>query len=221
MPGLHHLELLLWVAPALTIGLAALLWFRFVCATSQSPRIDTSGFSAARQILDAACLAEVSIQPTPGHLNDHYESNTKTVRLSNEVYHGRSTCAVGVAAGVAGCALQHAANPWTTWLHNAAAIGAGFGCGPPLALAIIGVVSDMHPMAIIGVVLFNVAFALQVVCLPLHCDACLRARRTLADLGHLDPHTTTEVVRVMNASTLLGLTVVLQPFATVVCWIRG
>ena len=221
MPGLYHLELLLWIAPALTMGLAALLWFRFACAQSPATSIDASGFAAARQILDAAGLSEVSIQPTPSYLSDHYESNTRTVRLSNEVYHGRSTVAVGVAAQVAGCALQHAASPLPALLHNTAAIGASFGCGPGLAMAVIGVVFGVQPLVLIGIVLFNTAFALQVICLPLQWDACSRAKRELVDLGRFEPHTAAQVVRVINASALLGLTAVLQPFATLAYWVRG
>jgi Zn-dependent membrane protease YugP len=73
----------------------------------------------------------------------------------------------------------------------------------------------------IGVVLFNAAFALQVLCLPLEWDACRRARRKLDELEQLDPQGTTRVVRVMNASVLRGLTVGLQPFTAAMYWIRG
>ena len=65
MAGLQNLELLLWIAPALSAGLASLLWFRFVCAQSDEMLVGMSGFAVARRILDAAGLFDVAIEPTP------------------------------------------------------------------------------------------------------------------------------------------------------------
>jgi Zn-dependent membrane protease YugP len=218
MPGPDDLKLLLWTLPALTTGLAALFWFRLVCARAGGNTIALSGFAAARRILDAAQLAQVAIQPAPGLLSDHFDPRTGSVRLSNAVYHGRHPAAAGVAARVAGGALQHAALPATRLLHNLAAIGAHFGIGPGLALTGLGVLANVPSLAWVGLGLFNAGFLLQVVCLPLQWDACSRAGRVLIDLGLFDSPTTADVLRVMNASAWTGLAAVLQPLITLTSW---
>ncbi|HSZ25839.1 MAG TPA: zinc metallopeptidase, partial [Cytophagaceae bacterium] len=45
---------------------------------------------------------------TEGMLSDHYNPETKTVNLSNEVYYGRNAAAAAVAAHECGHAVQHA-----------------------------------------------------------------------------------------------------------------
>src|SRR5882762_5350211 len=69
-----------------------------------------SGAEAARQILDQAGLANISVQEIPGHLTDHFDPASKALFLSSENFRGRSIAAVGVAAHEAGHALQHQAH---------------------------------------------------------------------------------------------------------------
>ena len=47
---------------------------------------------------DRSGLLEVEIAIAPGVLSDHYSPQERILRLSPEVYHGRSAAAVGVAA---------------------------------------------------------------------------------------------------------------------------
>ena len=67
-----------------------------------------SGAEAAATILRASGLANVGIEMTRGFLGDHYDPASHTLRLSPDVYNGRSLAAVGIAAHEAGHALQQA-----------------------------------------------------------------------------------------------------------------
>ena len=58
-----------------------------------------TGAQAARAILDANGLQQVSIEQTPGELSDHYDPRTKVLRLSPEVYSGRSIASIGFMGG--------------------------------------------------------------------------------------------------------------------------
>ncbi|RPI30485.1 MAG: hypothetical protein EHM67_18870 [Hyphomicrobiaceae bacterium] len=51
----------------------------------------------------------VRIESTPGMLSDHYDPQSKTLRLSPEVYYTPSLAAAGIAAHETGHALQDAA----------------------------------------------------------------------------------------------------------------
>ena len=66
-----------------------------------------TGFMAARQILDAAGLQQVEIEPVPGQLSDHYDPHSKILRLSQQVYFAPTVAAAGIAAHEAGL-LDHA-----------------------------------------------------------------------------------------------------------------
>lgn len=67
-----------------------------------------SGSQAARMILDAHGLQDVSIGLTGGRLTDHYDPRKNTMALSNEVYNDCSISSVAVAAHECGHAIQEA-----------------------------------------------------------------------------------------------------------------
>lgn len=67
-----------------------------------------SGAEIAIKMLHDNGIYDVNVTHTPGTLTDHYNPATRTVNLSDEVYHGRSTLAAAVAAHECGHALQHA-----------------------------------------------------------------------------------------------------------------
>jgi Zn-dependent membrane protease YugP len=52
----------------------------------------------AQEILDREGIRDVRIEPVRGFLGDHYDSRSKVLRLSPEVYHGHSVASAGVAA---------------------------------------------------------------------------------------------------------------------------
>jgi uncharacterized protein len=68
-----------------------------------------AGAQVARALLDARGLQGVQIEWTPGMLSDHYDPQSKTLRLSPEVYYTPSLAAASIAAHETGHALQDAA----------------------------------------------------------------------------------------------------------------
>ena len=69
-----------------------------------------SGAEAAALVMKAGGVPGVAIEPVAGELSDHYDPSHKVLRLSHEVYAGRSLAAVGVAAHEAGHAIQDASD---------------------------------------------------------------------------------------------------------------
>ena len=67
-----------------------------------------SGAQVAQELLARAGISDVGIERHQGWLSDHYHPTQRVVRLSPDVYDGRSVSAVGVAAHEVGHAIQHA-----------------------------------------------------------------------------------------------------------------
>ena len=67
-----------------------------------------SGAQAAQMILDAYGITGVGIEQAHGFMGDHYDPSAKMLRLSPDVYSGRSISALGVAAHEVGHAIQDA-----------------------------------------------------------------------------------------------------------------
>jgi Zn-dependent membrane protease YugP len=67
-----------------------------------------SGLEAAKYLLAQHGLSRVSIERAEGHLTDHYDPQNKTLRLSDDVAHGRSLTALSIVAHEVGHAAQDA-----------------------------------------------------------------------------------------------------------------
>jgi uncharacterized protein len=75
---------------------------------SQTPlRSNLSGQEVAEMMLRDNGIFDVRVTSVDGELTDHYNPLTKTVNLSDAVYHGRNAAAVAVAAHECGHAVQH------------------------------------------------------------------------------------------------------------------
>jgi uncharacterized protein len=69
---------------------------------------DLTGAEIARLMLADNGIHDVQVISVEGQLTDHYNPATKTVNLSEGVFHGRNAAATAVAAHECGHAVQHA-----------------------------------------------------------------------------------------------------------------
>ncbi len=67
-----------------------------------------SGKEIAEKMLRDNGIYDVKVVSVAGQLSDHYNPLTKTVNLSDDVYHGRHIASAAVAAHECGHAVQHA-----------------------------------------------------------------------------------------------------------------
>src|SRR5947207_4955589 len=100
------------IVVAVVILLALLLgpqwWIRRVLARhgAERPDLPGTGGELARHLLDEADLSSVTVELTGD--GDHYDPETRAVRLSPQHHDGRSVAAVAVAAHEVSHAVQHA-----------------------------------------------------------------------------------------------------------------
>jgi uncharacterized protein len=86
-------------------------------------RSGLSGADAARELLRRQNISGVTVEPVEGFLSDHYDPSSRTLRLSPDVYHGRSLASLGVAA-------HEAVTPFNTRTTTARWLFARWSCGP-------------------------------------------------------------------------------------------
>ncbi len=217
--GMGYFELLLWTSPALVLMLWAQMRVKSAFAQAQKVPVSISGAGAARHILDAAGLQDVTIEQVPGKLSDHYDPRAKVLRLSQAVYGQRTTAAVGIAAHEAGHALQDAQNYAPLVIRNAAVPAATFGGNISFLMLIAGVIMSYQPLVLLGIVAFGCVVAFQLVNLPVEFDASARAKRLLVDHGIVADQDMVYVNRVLNAAAWTYVAGTLQAVLTLLYYV--
>ena len=157
---------------------------------------------AARRILNANGLYDVSIERVSGNLTDHYDPRTNTVRLSDSVYGSNSIAAVGVAAHEVGHAIQHARDYFPMKVRSAIIPATNLGAGISPFLIIIGFIFMSDPLIIAGIVLYSLTAVFQLVTLPVEFNASRRALSTLDNYGILERDELPQVRKVLGSAAM-------------------
>lgn len=172
-------------------------------------RSGMTGAEAALAVAHAGGAQGVTIERHQGFLSDHYDPRTRTLRLSPDVYDGRSISSIAVAAHEAGHAIQHAQA--YAWLGMRSALVPVVNIGAQLwtipfmigALMTAGSGSAGLGLMIAGVVLFGLVVLFQLVTLPVEFDASNRAKAVLASTGIVSTREEAEgVSNVLGAAAL-------------------
>ncbi|MBX3386792.1 MAG: zinc metallopeptidase [Phycisphaeraceae bacterium] len=177
----------LFMIPPLLLGLWA--QFRVKSSFARAAKVRASsgitGAEAAQMILDSHNLVGVKIEPVQGFLSDHYDPKHKVLRLSPDVYSGRSVAALGIAAHEAGHAIQDATSYGPLVIRNRIVPIAGIGSQAGIIMIIIGMFMGAAAtvagqwLMITGIVLFSAVVLFQLINLPVEFDASARAKRLL------------------------------------------
>lgn len=173
-----------------------------------------SGAEAARELIRHRGVSGVRIEETHGFLSDHYDPIHRVLRLSADVYHGRSLSALGVAAHEAGHAIQHARAygplKFRSFVVKPAMIGSNLGT----LIAMMGLFVQSAGLVWIGIVLFAAFVLFTLVTLPVEFDASKRAVVALRDIGIITPREVEGTSAVLRAAALTyvaaAVTAVLQ-----------
>ncbi|MFH0910259.1 MAG: zinc metallopeptidase [Planctomycetota bacterium] len=215
----------LLITPAMLLALWAQI--RVKSAFARYSRMENSrhlsGAEAAALMLEREGLGDVKIEMTQGWLSDHYDPRDKTLRLSPDVYNGRTVAAVGVACHEAGHALQHAYGYAPLHLRTILVPVAGFGSSFAWILIIGGIIFQALPfglmLAKIGVLLFGAAVLFQVVTLPVEFNASSRAKDALVRNGVLAYSEEIEGANaVLNAAALTYVAATIAALAQLLYW---
>jgi Zn-dependent membrane protease YugP len=183
-------------------------------ASQIPPRSGYSGAEGAAVLLRRAGVPDVRIEPTEGFLSDHYVPGEKVLRLSPDVYSGRSLAALGIAAHESGHALQDASRYPLLVLRNGLVPLAGIGSNLSWIVIVVGFVLHLAGLIYVGIALFSLTVIFQLVNLPVEFDASRRARLALVDAELISPDEAVVVKRVLDAAALTYVAATLTSILT-------
>ena len=147
--------------------------------------IGMTGRDIAIKMLHDNGIYDVKVTSTPGMLTDHYNPVTKTVNLSEGVYHSASVAAAAVAAHECGHALQHANAYAPLKMRSALVPIVQFSSSIMSWVLLIGIftVQTMPQLLLAGIILFASTTLFSFITLPVEIDASRRALKWLEITG--------------------------------------
>lgn len=203
-------------------ALALALWAQFKVKSTYARfaqvgnRAGLTGYEVARLILRDADIEidtrgknrdgrAVGIEAIGGELTDHYDPRSKTLRLSEAIYHGRSVAALGIAAHEVGHAIQHANAYSPLVLRNVVYPVCSIGSTLAFPIFLVGLFMPVHLGQIfiqLALLLFGAAVFFTVLTLPVEFDASRRALLALANGGYLTTDEMSGARKVLRAAAM-------------------
>lgn len=219
---------LMLMVPALLLGLWAQWRVRHAyAAASQVPaRSGLTGAEAAHMVMQAFGIHDVAIEPAGGFLSDHYDPRSRVLRLSEDVYSGRSVASLGIAAHEAGHAIQDATHYAPLKLRNGIVPLAIAGSQTGIFLIFGGLLlAGIAPLLgrgllLGGIALFSAVVLFQLINLPVEYDASRRAKDLLQSAGLVAQGGEAQAMnRVLNAAALTYVAATVGAIATLLYYL--
>lgn len=215
---------LLWIAGIALIILPQ-LWVRSILNkyTNEPSSLGRTGAEVAREILNRHGLSTITVEITSQ--GDHYDPQGKSVRLSENFYHGKSLAAVTVAAHECGHAIQDAENYGFMRLRAAVAPVVQI-CqfGPMLLMFSIMLTAFLaSPIwkmtAMIGLFMYIGIFFFQVITLPVELDASFgRAVPVLEGSGYISNDEKENAKKILQACAFTYVAAALFSLVEIIRW---
>ncbi len=200
----------IYLAPAILFAMWAQMKVKsaYAQASKRPASSGLSGAEAAQRILNYHGISNVSIEAAKSFLGDHYDPRHKVLRLSPEVYQGRSLASLGIAAHEVGHAIQDANAYGPLAIRNGLVPMASIGSQFSMGLIILGLIGSYfigplgQTVAVVGLGLFGVVVVFQLINLPVEFNASSRARQILLANGMVTAAENKVVGKVLNAAAL-------------------
>lgn len=169
-----------------------------------------AGFTAAqvaRMILDSRGLTYVRIERVRGHLTDHFDPRSRTLRLSDAVCDSTSPAAIGVAAHEVGHAIQHAEHYAPITVRSRLAPVTSFASYASWIMIVLGLIlvalgTIGNTFLLIGIGLFSVTVLFELVTLPCEFNASNRAMAILVRSGYYTSYELHASRKVLSAAAM-------------------
>lgn len=199
-----------WTILLVLVGALISMWAQgrvtstFTKYSKVRSRTGMTGADAAMRLLHSQGIYDVSVRPVSGNLTDHYDPRSKTVNLSESVYHATSVAAIGVAAHECGHAMQHNEGYAPLGFRSALVPVVNFGSKLSWPLILIGFLFGGvgSTLCQVGILLFTLVVLFQLVTLPVEFNASGRAVKLLDSQGILAGEEVQGTQKVLGAAAL-------------------
>lgn len=163
-----------------------------------------TGEQVARMLLDSKGLYDVPVEVIAGKLSDHYDPTKRVMRLSQDVFYGKSVASIGVAAHETGHAIQHKELYKPLVIRDKIVPAVNFSSNLSWILLLIGLFLGSGGTILIdaGIILFTVVVFFQLITLPVEFDASKRALTILKNGSILYSNETPQAKEVLDAAAL-------------------
>lgn len=161
-----------------------------------------TGFDIARTILDNKGYNDVMVLETNGIATDHYDPARKVIRLSKDVYFGKSIASASIAAHECGHVVQHKTKYAMMSVRSAIIPFASFATRFGYFVIFIGFISSVFNIVMFGIILLCVILVFQLVTLPVEFDASRRANEMLKEYQLIEGSESRKIKSMLNAAAL-------------------
>lgn len=175
----------LYMAPAIILMLVVQWYVNSAYRKwSEVPnRNNFSGAQAAQRLMQRAGLYGVQIEAVQGRLSDHYDPRTKVLRLSPNVYQGKSVASLAIAAHELGHAQQDQEGYFPLRFRAAIVPVVNIGSYLGWILIFAGLLLGFTQLAWLGLIVFAGGALFALITLPVELNASARAKRMLVESG--------------------------------------
>ena len=160
------------------------------------------GFEVARRILDMNGLHNVDIVETQGELTDHYDPTRKVVRLSTDIYHGKTIASSSVAAHECGHAVQDKEGYFFLRLRVSLVPLVNISTKVGMIALMIGLIFGALKLAWLGIFLELGILLFQLITLPVEFDASKRAAEYLKKEALIEAKEQSGSKKMLNAAAM-------------------
>lgn len=194
----------LLLVPALLIGLWAQM--KVKSAYDKYKRVPSmngyTGEQIARMMLNEAGLFDIPIEMVNREMGDHYDPGRRVLRLSPEVYSGKTIAAAGIAAHEVGHAIQHKESYSPLSFRNSIFPVVNISSSLSWVLLVAGLIFAIKPLVYIGIIMFSVVVVFQLVTLPVEFNASSRALNILKTRNILYVDEVKGAAKVLDAAAM-------------------
>ncbi len=175
----------LFMAPAFILMLAAQWYVKSTYNKWSKVRNinNLTGTEAAERLIRTSGLHDVSLEETPRNLGDHYDTRSKTLRLSPGVGRGNSVASLAIAAHELGHAQQDKDGYFALTLRTALVPAVNIGSYLGWILIFVGLIFSMIEVAWVGVAVFSLGAVFALATIPVELNASARAKAMLTESG--------------------------------------
>jgi Zn-dependent membrane protease YugP len=217
------------IIPAAALIFGPRLWVRQVLKrhNKNDASISLTGAELVRELLDRHGLNAVRIEVTD--IGDHYDPQTRTVRLTRDKMDRRSLTALTTGAHEVGHALQDASGyppfVWRLRLARVAQVTGQAGSVMLIAVPLVALATraPVPPMVVgcIALTMIGVGVVAQMAALPAELDASFRKALPMLRAQYIDAEQEKAAREILTACSLTYVASSLAGVLNVWPWVRG